>query len=181
VTPPPARVAALLGHGVSEALASRLLASDRLAARVLGVVETRLGELPALDSTQARALAMDADAIAELRLRAGAVWCGNAIAAVVGGPAVRELNAAIGEGLRLLALRGRALAQPVGIASPEAIAAALPGVGAGCLAAWCACQPAPLAARMAMRAPPGTWPAGQAEPAGEAGGAAIVAWLLEQP
>ncbi len=172
MTPLPAQTAALLGHGVSEGLIVRLLASERLAARLLDVLEARLGPLPPLDPAQTRVLAMDAEALADLSRQAGAVWHGNAIAALVDGAAVRALTGAIGAELRTLALRGLALSQPAAMASPEAIAAALPGAGAACLVDWCASQPTPVAARLALRL-------SDASP-GRTGGAAIIAWLLGQ-
>lgn len=173
-SPQPARVAALLGHGMSEDLAARLLASSRLAARLDGVLQHRLGPLPALDAAQARALDLDAPGWALLQRQAGAVWHGNAIAAVVNGDALRELVAEIGEGLRAWALRGRALAQPAGAAAVADLAAAIPSAGAMCVAAWCAAQPSPVRARVALRLP-------EELPVAEGPeGAAVVAWLLGQ-
>ena len=171
----PDRVAALLGHGTSGGLASRLLASRRLAARLDEVLQQRLGPLPALDAAQARALELDAQGWSLLQQRAGAVWHGNAIAMVVDGRELRALLAEIGEDLRGWALRGRPLAPVAGTVAVAEIAAAIPAAGAGCLAAWCAAQPDSVRARIELRL------AADLPAAGGVDGGAVVGWLLSQP
>ena len=59
--------------------------------------------------------------------------------------------------------------------APAAIAAAIAPLGAACLADWCAGQPAPVAARLALLLP------ADALAAPEPGGAAAIGWLLDQP
>ena len=172
--PTHAATAALLGYGVSERLVQRLVASDRLRPRLLAVLDRRLGPLPALDGGQARALAMDEAGLSGLCRQAGAVWQRGAIAALVDGASVRSLTGLIGEDLRILALRSPGWGRPCTAASPDTIAAMIPGLGAACLADWCASQPAALVRRLAWRAQEAAGPAAP-------GGAAVVAWLLGQP
>ncbi len=172
--PTQAATAALLGNGVSERLVQRLVASDRLRSRLLALLDRRLGPLPALDSAQARALAMDEAGLCELCRQAGAVWQRAAIAALVDGASVRSLTGLIGEDLRALALRSPGWGLPPIAASPDTIAAMIPSVGAACWADWCASQPPALVRRLAWRPPEGATP-------GAPGGAAAVAWLLDQP
>ncbi len=175
MTPLPTRAAAVLGHGVSERLVQRLLGSDRLRPRLFAALERRLAPLPGLDAAQERILAMDPDGLAGLCSKAGAVWQRDAIAALVNGASVRALDALIGAELRLLALRGPGRGLPRAAASPDAIAAAIPSLGAACLADWCAGQPDAVAGRVALGLPAGV------APPPEPGGAATIAWLLDQP
>lgn len=175
----PARVAECLGHGVSEQLAERLLASDRLAGKLQAFLERKLGHMPILDAEQGHVLNLDNQGLAILSRQAGAVWHGDIIAGLVDGPSVRALVAAIGKDLWLLAVRGRALAQPAlaqpaAAITPELIAAALPEIGLGCLIDWCDAQPSPIAGRLALRLP-----YSGPRPSSQTGGAAIVSWLLE--
>lgn len=170
----PDRLAALLGHGVSEGLAARLQGEARLRAGLDRLLADRLGTLPELDAVQAHVLSMDGAALARLGAQAGAVWHASAIGRIVDGAAVRALVAAIGEDLRGVALRGRVLAGPETAAAPEAIAALIPHDGAACLAAWCAAQPRPVAARVALR-----WTPAAPGAAHRAQGPAIIAWLAE--
>ena len=145
------RLAAVLGGGLSEALAARLQAADRLHSRIEQVLAARLGAVEKPDTVQARLLGMDAPSLVRLAGEAGAVWHAAAIARLLDGAAVRALVALIGEDLRAAALRGRALAGPATASTPDEIASAIPLDGDACLAAWCEAQPMPVAARVGLR------------------------------
>ncbi len=166
-----ARLAAMVGHGMSAPLAERLLSSPRFAARLQSAMEARLGPLPQLDQAQARVLGMDEASLLLLVRQAGAIYNARSIAAIVDGPAVRQLINLISPELRVLALRALLFSQSDATTSPEAIAASIPIAGAGCLAAWREVQPASVAARLALPVPDDVQPL--------EGGVAIVAFLLE--
>ena len=172
-TAQPAVLAAVLGHGITEALAARLQAMDRLLPRLDRIVAAQLDALGELDAMQAQVLQMDMPSLARLASEAGAVWHGASIARLLDGEAVRTLVALIGAELWQTGLRRRALCGPSDASTPTEIAAALPGDGAACLAAWCEAQSAPIAALLAPRRPP-AMPA----PAHRAAGPAIVAALI---
>lgn len=176
------RIAALLQHGVSTALVGRLIHSERLQMRLAEFVSAQLGELDALDGTQAAVLAMSPDAMADLAMRAGAIWHARAIARIIDGPSRRALLALLGEDRYRLALEGLDL---VGLdlaapatdidRTPETIAKSVEADGAACLAAWCEAQPPRIANRLALLRP-----AGSPATIHKASGPVIIAWLLER-
>ena len=181
-TAQPDQLTAALGHLIPVTLAARLQAADRFRTRLDAMLAERFGTVQSPDAVQERLLAMDAPALALLAAQAGAVWHAEAIARLVNGGAVRALVAAIGQDLRAVALRGRALAVNSDRAlssdelpqAPEAIAALIPHSGAACLAAWCKVQPIAVGARVRLRcvaATPGAVHRAQ--------GPAIIAWLAQ--
>jgi hypothetical protein len=176
------RIAALLQHGVSTALVGRLIHTERLQMRLAEFVSAQLGELDALDGIQASVLAMSADAMADLAMRAGAIWHARAIARIIDTPSRRALLALLGddryrialESLNLDSLDLAALTTDID-RTPEAIAKSVETDGAACLAAWCEAQPPQIANRLALLKP-----AGSPTAIHKASGPVIIAWLLER-
>ncbi|MCQ8239618.1 hypothetical protein [Rhizosaccharibacter radicis] len=159
----PARLASLLGSGISADLVSRMLAVPRLEASCRRLLDRRIGvSAPALPPTAEAALSLDGLALLALAHRAGAVWHAPLILSTIDGTAVRALVAAIGARARATAIRHAALAPPpeqgnalspvAGQGSPlsaEMIAAD----GMASLAAWCESQPTGVGRRVMLRLP----------------------------
>jgi YOP proteins translocation protein K (YscK) len=171
---PQSRIAALLGHGVSQAFIDRLRGTPRLNARLAALIAEQLGEVGDLTMEQRTALALGPEAMAGLAVQAGAVWHAGAIARIIDGAARRMLIGLLGEDTYRLALDGLPLAAAeVPDQSPEAIADAAPGDGAACFAAWCDTQPLAVAGRLALARP-----IAAVTPAHRASGPAVIDWLL---
>lgn len=147
----PQRFAAWIGHGLPAAFVEHMLADARLGRRCVELVEERFGPVSP-SPLQAAMLALDGPGLAELALRAGAVWHAGSIAPLIDGAVIRDLVAAIGPELRLFAIRHLALAPAAAEPVP---AAALPGeiavAGQRCLSAWCLAQPSEVGCRIALR------------------------------
>ncbi len=171
------RIAALVGHGVSAALVSRVVRSPRLEARLASLVAARLGRLDDVDRSGAAVLAMTPDAWHDLARSAGAVWHGDAIARVIDGPSHQALVTGLGQSGYARALAGRHLTQVTSPAdcSLELLLQAVAADGAACFAAWCDAQPPALAGRLRL-----VRPAAAVDAVHRTSGPTIVAWLLER-
>jgi len=179
------RVAALLGPGLPSGLVDRLAGMARFTSRLHAAAASRLGDLPQLDLRQSAALALDADGLRGIALRAGAVWHAEALARIVDGAARRRVMASLGPAAYTLALKGRDLA-PSGRATelPKGDLAVAAMVDGGCCwAAWSASQPAPVASRLSLlnRDVPSLLDRDVPSQAAHRNfGPAIIAWLLDR-
>lgn len=143
----PDRVRAALDPRLSDALAARLLACERLRGRI----DARLGRDGApVDPDHAWLLA-DPDAAAR---RAGAVLHGRALRSVLAGPAVAALVAAIGRDAHAFGLRHGAHVPPRDDRGD--LAAAILADGHACLGAWLERSPERLRRAVLLALPSGT-------------------------
>jgi hypothetical protein len=147
------RFAEWMGHGVSTDLVARMSGNERVLARCIDLLDDRLG--PFVPSRrQAIALSLDRSGLATLAHQAGVIWHAATIARLIDGAAVRNLVAAIGPELRLLAIRNVALAPPMEqTPSADIRLEMIHLAGQCCLAAWCAKQPSAIGKRIALRLP----------------------------
>ena len=178
-------VAALLGPGLPGGLVGKLAGTARFAPRLYAAAASRLGDLPQLDPRQSAALALDADGLRVIALRAGAVWHAAAIARIVDGVARRRVMASLGPASYALALKGRDLAPSGGATElPKGdLADAAVADGGCCWAAWSASQPAPVASRLSLLDRDVPSPLDHDVPSRAAHrnfGPAIIAWLLDR-
>ncbi|WP_131115253.1 hypothetical protein [Lichenihabitans psoromatis] len=148
----PDRIAALIGHGASSNLVTRLLRSTRLRARLAEVVSARLGLVGSMTPVQAAILDLSEVGLSTLARRAGAIWHGRAIARAIDASDRRALVATLGTSLYGQALRGIALSPelPGDLQGPEALDVAVATDGAACLEAWRLAQPPGVALRVGL-------------------------------
>lgn len=147
----PERVRAALDPRLDDTTIARLLACDRLRRHL----DARLG-LDELDTSngEATAHAWLLDDPAEAARRAGALMHGQALRAVLSGPEVASLVAAIGRDAHALGLREGALSPPQDHGGD--LVGAITRDGHACLGEWLNSQSAGLRKCVLLALPPGT-------------------------
>ncbi|WP_050735833.1 hypothetical protein [Methylobacterium sp. ARG-1] len=141
----PDHVRAALDPRLSDATVARLLACERLRARL----DVCLGSDAVEAATAPAWLRTDP---AEAALRAGAVLHGRAIRSLLAARAVTDLITAIGREAHALGLRHGAEAPPR--ENNGDLEGAIRRDGADCLGAWLRRQPAPVRAVISLALPP---------------------------
>ena len=170
-------VAALLGPGLPSGAVDKLAGMARLAPRLYAAAASRLGELPLLEPRQSTALALDAEGLREITLRAGAVWYAGALARVIDGAMRRGIIGSLGSTAYALALEGYSLSPSDGttdLPQGDLVEAAIVD-GECCWAAWRAVQPTPVATRLSLLGCAVT-----PQERHRNFGPAIVSWLLDR-
>lgn len=163
----PERLRAVLDPRLSEATLARLMDCGRLRGRL----DARLGRAGEALPDEAAWLTADPD---EAACRAGALLHGQAVRAVLSGPAVTDLVTAIGREAHVLALRYGAQMPPR--SHGEDLAEAILRDGELCLGAWLMRQDGALRRAVLLALPPGTpIEAGPFTPDLEEGAGAIMA------
>lgn len=154
----PGRVAAALGLPLSDATRARLIATPRLAPRLLGLVARHEGLMPWQDELidpQARWLMrLDQAGLRYAGLAAGALWHARSLRAMIMAKPRAQLLEALGEAVYGFAVAHVELAAEEGvIAEPEALLDAIGRDGTRCLAAWGEVLPAPAAPWFRLKLP----------------------------
>jgi hypothetical protein len=137
----PGRVAAALALPVSAATRGRLLATERLASRLLGLIAEHEGLVPwqdtLIDPAQAWLMRLDQGGMRQAGLAAGALWHARSLRAMIMARPRAELLEALGETIYGFAVAHVELAaEETVIAEPEALLDAIRRDGTRCLAAW---------------------------------------------
>jgi hypothetical protein len=153
-SPPPDRIASVLGCGIAGNLVEGLAGSPRFKDRLIALMASRLGDIGNLHHEQARILAMHADELSDLSHRAGCTWHAGSIVRIIDGASRNLLVSLLGTNNYEAALAHIGLQPPdAAILTPEEIAGAVLVDGAACLAAWCELQPSAVAARLRLIGP----------------------------
>ncbi len=137
----PGRVAASLALPVSAATRGRLIATPRLAPRLLGLIAQHEGLVPwqdALIDPAARWLMrLDQAGLRYAGLAAGALWHARSLRNMIMAKPRTQLLEALGDAIYGFAVAHVELsAEETVVAEPEALLEAIGRDGLGCLAAW---------------------------------------------
>jgi len=154
----PGRVAASLALPVSAATRSRLLATPRLAPRLLGLIAAHDGLTPwqdeLIDPAQRWLMRLDQAGLRHAGLAAGALWHARSVRAMIMARPRTQLVEALGEAIYGLAVAHVELAAEESvIAEPETLLAAIERDGIRCLAAWSEVLPAPAVPWFRLKLP----------------------------
>jgi hypothetical protein len=176
----PARFAACFGDTVAPALSQQLRQNPRLQSRLSLLVQThyRLESwtdprtLEAADRVIALAMPRE---LAQLALRAGAIYWSAAIAGTVLAKAVTALQQQLGDEFVSYAIGQRDLAGPAQSLEPlDTLGTRIETDGWRCLAAWCDAAAPGIALRVRLKLPEGSIVDQPAPPEFKGKGAAII-------
>ena len=155
----PQRLAVCFDGAISATVCERMLATERLQARLSTLLVERhaLAGSAADDSDDLdRDIALaSADDLDELALRSGAIYWAGALAGIILAQKAAALHEALGEELCAFAVANRDLAGPVQSLDPvEGIRERVLADGWRCLSAWCDAVPAAIGMRVRLKLPP---------------------------
>lgn len=153
----PRRLAGCFGGTISLTACAELLATERLRGRLSRLLAAHYGLAPSgpvNDEDRAIALA-SAGRLADIALRAGAVYWADTIARTILGRAAAALQEEVGAEACSFAIANRDLAGPEQAIEPvETIGERIRADGWRCLGAWCRAVPAGVGLRVRLKLAP---------------------------
>ncbi|MGN8114257.1 hypothetical protein [Labrys sp. 22185] len=153
-----ARLVPCFGGSLGDEACAHMLTAGRLEARLSSLIGEHYGfspQEPQVDEGD-RAIALcDPDALADIALKAGAIYWAAAFAGVIRRETTAALHAQLGEALCEFAVVNRDLAGPEQDLDPIAgLAGRVTADGWRCLGAWCDALPAGVGMRVRLKLPP---------------------------
>ncbi|PRH89359.1 hypothetical protein C5L14_01855 [Labrys okinawensis] len=152
------RLAPCFGGTLGDEACAHMLTAERLEPRLSRLIGEHYGFSAgeAQVDEEDRAIALcDAERLADLALKAGAIYWAVSFAGVIRRETTAALHARLGEALCEYAVLNRDLAGPEQVLEPIAdLAERVAADGWRCLGAWCDAMPAGVGVRVRLKLPP---------------------------
>ena len=152
------RLVPCFGGTLGDEACAHMLSAERLETRLSSLIGDHYGfsrQEPKVDENDRPIALCDADRLADIALKAGAIYWAASFASVIRRETTAALHAQLGEALCEFAVVNRDLTGPEQELDPiDDLAERVAADGWRCLGAWCDAMPAGVGTRVRLKLPP---------------------------